>query len=89
MNISLNDILDKTKIIYIRTSIEYNKYHYPGSVNITRMILLKNPEKYINKNSKYYLLCSKGLLSNKTANILNALGYNCYSITGGIVSIKR
>ena len=47
-----------------------------------------NDKKYINKNSKYYLLCSKGLLSNKTANILNALGYNCYSITGGIESIK-
>lgn len=89
MNISLNNILDKNKIIDIRTSIEYNNYHYPGSINIPRMILLKNPEKYINKNSEYYLLCSKGLLSSKTANILNALGYNCYSITGGIDSIKR
>ena len=84
MNISINNILDKNKIIDIRTFAEYNNYHYPGSINIPRLNLLKSPEKYMNKNNEYYLLCSKGLLSNKTTNILNALGYNCYSIIGGI-----
>ena len=45
---------------------------------------VRNPERYINKFDTYYFMCSKGHTSSSVSKILNALGYNTYSITGGI-----
>ena len=89
MQISFNEIDYNNKIIDIRTSLEYGKKHYFNSVNIPRLILLKNPEKYLNKKNKYYLLCEKGKISLICSNILNALGYKCYSIIGGIEQLEK
>lgn len=87
MTISINEININDIVIDIRTSIEYNEFHYPNSINIPKNSLLSSPEIYLNKNKKYYLLCTKGHVSLYCAKILNALGYNCYSISGGIKSI--
>lgn len=84
MQIDINQVYDKSKIIDVRTSFEFNNYNIPESVNIPAMNLLKNPEEYMNKQYTYYLICSKGHTSLSISKILNALGYNCYSISGGI-----
>ena len=89
MQINYNDIIDKTKIIDIRNSLEYDNNHVSNSVNIPRLKLLSKPDIYINKGNKYYLICDKGTVSLSCAKILNALGYNCYSIIGGIEGIKK
>ena len=88
MLIDINDIKNKNNIIDIRSSISFNKFNYEGSRNIPRMLLLSNPELYLNKNEEYYIMCDKGLLSKSVSNILNSLGYNCYSIIGGINSVR-
>lgn len=76
-------------IIDIRDKREYNEYHYPGSINIPRIQLLSNPEFYLNKNEQYSLICDKGITSKSVSNILNSLGYNTISITGGIENLKN
>lgn len=84
MQIDFSEISNKDNIIDIRSNFEFNKYNIPGSINIPRNELLRNPERYINKFDTYYFMCSKGHTSLSVSKILNALGYNTYSITGGI-----
>lgn len=83
MQVNLNEI-NSNNIIDIRSEYEFNQKNISGSINIPKMNLLRNPEKYLNKFDTYYLVCSKGYTSLSVSKILNALGYNCYSINGGI-----
>lgn len=89
MKIEYGVIQDKSRIIDIRTSLEYDKFNIPGSINVPKFNLLKNPDYYMNEDDDYYLLCNKGEVSYSCCKILNALGYKCYSIIGGIELIKK
>lgn len=89
MQINYDDVIDKTKIIDIRNSLDFDNDHVLGSFNVPRIKLLSKPDIYMNKNDYYYLICDKGMVSLSCARILNALGYNCYSIVGGIEGIKK
>lgn len=85
MSVDISDV--NGIIIDIRSSIEYNEYHYPGSINIPRIILLTDPNRFLDFNKTYYLICERGHESISTTRVLNALGYNCYSINGGIKAL--
>lgn len=89
MQIEYNSIIDKTKIIDIRNSINFSSNHIKESVNVPRLVLMSNPQDYMNKNDSYYLICDTGKVSLSCSRILNALGYSCYSIMGGIEGIKN
>lgn len=89
MQISLNEITKESNIIDIRPSDEFGNFHYPGSINIPRLYLLKEPEKFLSKNKTYYLICEMGNVSLSCSKLLNALGYKCYSIIGGINEYKK
>ena len=89
MQIKFNEINRNNQIIDIRSSYEFENYNIPGSINIARIDLLKSPDSYMNKQSDYYLLCNKGEVSLSCARILNALGYHCYSIIGGMDGLRK
>ena len=89
MQVDIGDVKDYKRIIDIRTSIEFNKDNIKGSINVPRINLLKDPNLYLNKKDIFYLLSNKGEVSLSCAKILNALGYKCYSIIGGIEKIKK
>lgn len=89
MEIEINEINSNNIIIDIRSKSDYLNYHYNNSINIPKNILLNNPDKYLNKSNTYYLICNKGIISKSTCNILNSLGYNCYSVKGGINAINK
>lgn len=89
MQIEFNNIYDKSRIIDIRSSLDYSDKHIPNSINIPRMILMTNPDLYMNKNEEYYLICDSGKISLSCAKILIALGYRCFSINGGIDNILK
>lgn len=89
MEIDFENVYDKSKIIDIRSPLDFANNSIPFSVNIPRIKLMSNPELYINKNEKYYLICDLGRVSLSCAKVLNALGYNCYSIKGGIEGLKK
>ena len=67
-------------LIDVRNKEEYNKKHINGSINIPFNELIFNHEKYLNKNSKYYLICSGGIMSKKATNILSVYGYDVTNI---------
>lgn len=89
MQISFENINKEDNIIDVRSKLDYDNYHVSGSVNIPRFNLLQNHESYLNKNDDYYIICDKGEVSLSCAKILNALGYHCYSIIGGIEELKK
>lgn len=89
MSISYEDIIGNNKIIDIRNSISFSEYHLNNSINIKRIELLSCPEKYIKKDETVYIICDEGTASLSTAKVLNALGYNCFSIEGGIEKVKK
>ena len=45
---------------------------------------MSSPEQYLKKHITYFLICDKGKVSLICAKMLNALGYKCYSVAGGI-----
>ena len=84
MEVEFKNVMDNKNIIDIRSQIDFEEYNIKDSLNIPRMKLLGNPEKYLEKTTTYYLLCDNGKTSLSSVKILNALGYTCYSIKGGI-----
>ena len=86
MNISINDfikICDKVNIIDIRSRQKYNDNHILNSKNIDKNELILYPNKYLNKNDKYYVYCQRGSNSLRVCQILRNKGYNVYNILGG------
>lgn len=89
MQITFEEITKRQNIIDIRSSLDFKEGNILGSLNIPRLVLMSNPQNYMNKKDEYYLLCDKGKVSLMCAKVLNALGYKCYSIIGGIENIKK
>lgn len=84
MQIELNDLDKNIPIIDIRSSNEFESYHLDGSMNIPRIKLLNSHENYLSKDKEYYIICNEGKVSLSCCKILNALGYSCKSVIGGI-----
>lgn len=81
--------LQDIKIIDIRDNNEYIKKHFNDSLNVPFNLLIIYPERYLDKKKKYLLVCSYGLKSKKTSEILNNNGYNTYSLKGGISNLRK
>ena len=54
----------------------YKEKMVPGSVNIPYQKLLLNYKELLNKNQKYYIMCSKGIHSRQVVSILEFYGYD-------------
>lgn len=52
-------------------------------------IILKEPEKYIDKSKEYYIVCKSGARSIKTCKQLISKGYNVVNISGGTSAYIR
>ena len=80
----LDNILGKINLIDIREPYEVKTRSLKGSKNIPKNNLLKNPEKYLNKEKEYYIMCQSGMRSSRTSNILSKQGYKIINVSGGI-----
>ena len=78
----LDNILGKINLIDIREPYEVKTRSLKGSKNIPMNNLLKNPEKYLNKEKEYYI--QSGMRSSRTSNILSKQGYKIINVSGGI-----
>ena len=87
-NINVNELLklNNINIIDIRSIEKYNDNHIPNAINIPQEKLLLNPNKYLNKETKYYIYCQKGMSSYNMCNIFTTLGYKVTNINGGYES---
>lgn len=70
-------------IIDIRSNQSYNNNHIDNSINIPYQELIINPNKYLNRNTKYFIYCQKGITSRRICNLLYNQGYNVVNIIGG------
>lgn len=87
--ININDIdnlIGKINLIDIREPYEYKSGSIQTAKNIPMNILLKDHERYLQKDKKYYLFCLSGARSGRAAAYLSKLGYDIVNISGGIGS---
>lgn len=70
-------------IIDIRDKEAYVKGHIYDAKNIVMNLLINMPERYLNKDDKYYIYCSSGYKSQKCCKLLNMIGYNVVNVIGG------
>lgn len=84
-NISIEELLtyNNANIIDIRTIQNYNNNHIEGAINIPYEKLIIEPNKYLEKNRRYFIYCSKGLKSIRVCNILYKQGFNVVNVNGG------
>lgn len=88
MNISIKDFISKSSkerlnIIDIRDEYSYSLNHIPNSINVNKISLLQQPNKYLDKIKTYYIYCSAGHNSGIVTTRLNNLGYKVINISGG------
>ena len=84
-SISVNQLknMNNINLIDIRSVEKYNNRHILNAINIPMEKLLINPDKYLNKQIRYYIYCQKGIQSRKLCQILKNMGFNVINLTGG------
>lgn len=87
-NININELLNLKgiNIIDIRSTEKYNQNHIPNSINIPQEKIITQPNKYLEKEKRYYIYCQKGMSSYSVCKILTKLGYKVTNINGGYES---
>ena len=80
--------LSDIKLIDIRENFETSM----GSVSYAKKVpmntLLENPEKYLNKNDEYYIMCQSGMRSMNASKQLHTLGYKVNNVSGGFSAYR-
>lgn len=76
------------KIIDIRKTNEYEKYHIQDSTNIPYHLLLEKHNLFMNHYHTYFIICKNGNLSYQASKYLSMLGYNVVNVIGGIDNWK-
>lgn len=86
----MDKIKNKHRIIDVRTAKEVSRFgKIKGIRNIASDELLENPQKHLDQEKEYYLLCQSGIRSKKTVKKLNAQGYNTINLKGGYYLYTR
>ena len=87
--INVNDIdnlIGKIDLIDIREPYEYKTGSIKSAKNILMGDLLNDPEKYLNKDKEYHIVCQSGGRSSTACNKLRGLGFDVANVAGGVGS---
>ena len=87
-NISAKGLRPEYNIIDIRDSYKYNNGHIYNAINISKMDLMTNHKKYLDKNKTYYIYCNFGHDSRKVCEYLINFGYDVINVYGGYNAFK-
>lgn len=79
----------KTNLIDVRERYEYEAGHVPSARNMPMGELLAGPEKYLDKDNEYHVICHSGSRSSRTCSRLSSLGYKVVNVNGGTMSYGR
>lgn len=85
--INVNDIdnlIGKINLIDIREPFEYKSGSIKTAKNIPMGNLLEEPEKYLEKDKEYHILCQSGGRSSRACSKLSDLGFNVINVAGGV-----
>ncbi len=83
---NLDDLFGKINLIDIREPYEFKGGSLKGAKNIPMDTLLSNPDKYLNKEKTYYIMCLSGARSRVTCRNLTQKGFDVINVSGGIGS---
>ncbi|MEI7884360.1 MAG: rhodanese-like domain-containing protein [Clostridia bacterium] len=82
----LESLLGKIDLIDIREPYEYKSGSLRGAKNIPMGEILGDPNKYLQKDKKYYILCQSGGRSGSSCKSLTKQGFNVVNVAGGMGS---
>ncbi|GKU23897.1 rhodanese-like domain-containing protein [Clostridium folliculivorans] len=85
----VDDVINKINLIDIREPYEYEDGHIPKAMNIPMGTILRDPEKYLDKEKEYHIICQSGGRSAKTCSELSTRGYKVVNVSGGTGSYLR
>ena len=89
--VNIEEILKYPTIhpIDIRSHKRFEKGHLPGAINIPMDDLVKDPERYLNKNTTYYIYCEFGFKAKRIGRVLNELGFHIIEIKDGYYAYEQ
>ncbi|GKU23197.1 rhodanese-like domain-containing protein [Clostridium folliculivorans] len=79
----LDERLGKIDLIDIREDYEYKSGHIPKAKNIPMGQLLAKPDKYLDKEKEYHIICQSGGRSARACDELSSQGYKIINVSGG------
>ncbi|UZP02058.1 rhodanese-like domain-containing protein [Clostridium botulinum] len=82
----IDDLIGKVELIDIREDYEYKNGSIKSAKNIPMGMLLNEPNKYLNKDKEYYIMCQSGGRSARTCSSLRKQGYDVINVSGGVDS---
>ena len=82
----MDNLIGKVELIDIREPYEYTNGSLKSAKNIPMGNLLSEPNKYLNKEKTYYIMCQSGARSGRTCRALVKQGFNVINISGGMGS---
>lgn len=82
----IDNLIGEIDLIDIREPYEYKSGSIKSAKNIPMGELLKEPEKYLDKNKEYHIICQSGGRSSSTCNKLKGLGFDVVNVSGGVGS---
>jgi rhodanese-related sulfurtransferase len=82
----MDNLIGKVDLIDIREKYEYANGSIKSAKNIPMGDLLNAPDKYLNKDKEYYIMCQSGGRSSRACNILSSKGFNVVNVAGGMGS---
>lgn len=84
----LDQLIGQIQLIDIREEYEYKSGSIQTASNIPMWNLLKSPEQYLRKDTKYYILCHSGARSSMVVKELKQKGYDVINVAGGVGSYQ-
>jgi rhodanese-related sulfurtransferase len=78
----LDDKLGKIHLVDIREVYEYQSGHVPSAKNVPLGTIVSQPEKYLDKDKEYYIICQSGGRSASACKALSDKGYKVVNVSG-------
>ena len=88
-SISINEIdniFDQINLIDVREPYEYASVSVKKSRNVPMSQLLAAPDKYLDKDKQYHIMCQSGGRSSVAVSALLKAGFDAINLKGGIGS---
>jgi len=87
--ININDmdsLIGNVELVDIREPYEFKGGTLRTAKNIPMGNLLSQPNKYLNKEKAYYIMCQSGGRSGRTCRALSKQGFHVINVSGGMGS---